>query len=184
MDTLLGSTVIAHLTHNNIQVSGLVIKVDEENIYLQSKASAVHIIPKKNVIYYTTDKLSESKIVLTKQEEVVTPPSSIKVFINGEFFVEIPVPPTVDLTTANEKVLKSVWGNPDVQTILRGRVQKSVEYSLGEMNIVISDVAQNATDTDDNSFSIGANPVNAYLSPLEMANKLSNIVKKGNQNER
>ena len=55
MDNLIGRNLVVHLKQD-MQVCGLLIQVDDENVYLQTKSNSVHIVPRENVIYYTTDK--------------------------------------------------------------------------------------------------------------------------------
>lgn len=188
MDSIIKKNVVVYLKNesDDSAITGILMGLENKHVYIQVENN-MFIIPQENIKYYQT--LVEEK--QSVQQEVQAPKdTAIKVFINGEFFTVIPVPPTTDLSTANERVLKIIWGNPDVQSILRGRIQKALEYVPGEVNITLVEdqtpVPENQTNSQV-SFSMGAggSPLTSYLNPSDMVGRLNSLMKKGEpQNER
>lgn len=176
---MINKSVRVHLkneSHENA-VSGIFAGIEHKHIYIQSEYGMI-VIPQENIKYYQFFPEEEEQ-----QKEIE---SIIKVFIDGNFLTNIIVPPTMNLSTASEEVLRTVWANVDVQSALRGKVQKSLEYAPGEVNIVLKDTPPpQETMQDDNSFSMGSSnsPLNAYLSPSEMVSRLQNAGKKEKKSE-
>jgi len=138
-------------------INGLLIDVTEENLFVRGDINdpRVYIIPRDNVDYCTTDHMpSADRVVRTytnpqpqlepqpTQPEVAQPqqpPSMLNVYINQERCASIPVPPTFDLTTWHEGIMRVIMGNPDVHALLAGKVQSSLEYYPGEVYIDTED---------------------------------------------
>lgn len=178
MEHLINKSVLVHLKNESPEnaVPGLFVGVEQKHVYLQAEYGML-VIPQENIKYYQ---------LFPEEEQQKDVDSLIKVFIDGSFLTNIPVPPTMNLSSATEEVLKTVWANPDVQSALRGKVQKALEYAPGEVNIILKDApTPPEVNQDNNSFSMGSsnNPLNTYLSPSEMVSRLQNAGKREKKNE-
>jgi len=188
MENFIGIGLDVYLVKQEYPIYGILIKIEDSTVYLRAESGKILIVPRENILYYSADEqeaIQQEPVQKTPEPEVQKE-SALRIFINGEFFTLIPVPPTMDLSTANERVLKTVWGNPDVQSVLRGRIQKTIEYAPGEINIIL--VEDSTPSTPSNapvSFSIGAggSPLTSYLNPSDMVSRLNNLTKKGDKNE-
>ena len=178
MDILVNNEITVHLKDTKILLNGVLVKFDDEFIYLQ--AERILIIPKENIRYYSLNNSQPQPEAETK----IPLENSIRVFINGKSLTKIVVPPSMNLSNANEEVLRTIWANTDVQSALRGKIQKTLEYAPGEVNIILTD-AEVLESQDETSFSMGGSgsPLSTYLSPSEMVSRLNNAAKKEKKNE-
>lgn len=188
MQRFFGRNVNIYFKGDDTIVGGILLDCDEENIYIQSDQE-VAIVPRQNIKFYTTPKFVSSQtntaiqptpapVHNTKPPEQVHP-EAVKVIIDGILITTIPVPPTFNLAVCSEDLLKVIWGNPDVQSALRGRVQKQIEYSIGEAKIITA-ASEQVPESGDGSFSMsptGGAITNQFVNPSEMVQRLNNIVR-------
>jgi hypothetical protein len=164
----------------SVPLSGILIDTDSENVCLQGESiGIIFVIPRDNINYYSTDSIPlDPKVV--KKEQDFRKLMGIDVFINNEFLVHIPTHPTIDLTKWNDDIACMVSENPDVQMALTGKIQKSVEYSNGILNISVDNIEQPETSNNiQNSFEMGGSnsPISTFLNPSQMVNRLQNMGK-------
>ncbi len=210
MKKAIGNEISVYLKSSDCgiyDVYGILVDVTEETIYVQSCAEIdpeIFIVPKDNIKFCKTKYLPETNRILPSysadqpkqnhkeniETEEQVQPTCIDVFVNDEKITSIPVPPTFSLDTLNDNILRVIMGNPDVRTILKGKVQKSLEYYPGEVYIEVVDTveqeqAQEQNDsTIQNSFSMNSgNVATQFLNPSEMIQKLNAAVKRGKKND-
>ena len=100
--------------------------------------------------------------------------------------------------------MKVVLGNPEVQSFLHGKIQKSIEYFPGKIHIitdggdcaapqVIEDqgnvedsftMSGSGNPADSFSMSSSGDPAVSYLNPLQMVNRLNKVTKKNPEEEK
>jgi hypothetical protein len=196
MQRLFGRTINVYFKGEDTIIGGILLDCNEEYIYIQSEQE-VAIIPKQNIKFYTTPKFvsencninvpSDSSKILAPQiapnavQKEQVHPEQLSVWVDGVLIACIPIPPTFNLGVCSEEVLKVIWGNPDVQSVLRGRVQKQIEYIPGEARITTVEQSQQQTpEVTDGSFSMGPtgnNLTTQFVNPSEMVKRLNNLVK-------
>lgn len=197
MEQLIGNKIYVSLKDRDETLSGLLIHVEEHYVYIQMEGSThFYVVPKDNVSYYVSDRLPKVSRVLPdtgRQTGVETEeppkPTSLEVYINTDLVANIPVPPTFNLDKFSDDTMKVVLGNPDVQAILAGRPQKSLEYSPGKVYIttVGEDEDQNpdlSPNSDSpNTFSMGASgsPASQYMTGPQMVKVINDAVRRGNK---
>jgi hypothetical protein len=187
---LLGKRVCVFLKGDNDIVSGILFDIDDECVYVQTDVDVFAVIPKENVKYYTSSQ-SDVEVEVSREPEQEAEqhiPSSLSVFIDQVFIVDIPVPPTFDLSSFNDSIMKITLGNPDVQVVLSNRTQKSVEYFPGQIHIITGGedytapvpVEPNAPQPPQDSFTMSGagSPVSTYLNPSQMVGRLNKIARK------
>ena len=190
MKKLLGKRVHVFLKGDDDVVSGILFDSDDKCVYVQTSVEVFAVIPKENVKYYTSsqsDKDIESGEEI-KQETSQRAPSALDVFVDQILVVSIPVPPTFDLSSFNDNIMRVTLGNPDVQVALSGKIQKSVEYFPGRIHIITDggEVAlvepnvpsQNPTEQNSFEMSGSGSPVSSYLNPSQMVGRLNKVVRK------
>jgi len=182
-------------------ITGILVDVSEENIYIQDSmnGSKVFIVPRENILYCTTDKITSQKRIIDEQDNIQqyqeksyptqqqyqAPIDEINVYVNKQHIVSIPIPPTFRVDVWNDNILRVLMGNSEVQGALAGKVQKGLEYYPGEVYIEVDGVTPPSQMPDyspgyQSSFSMGGSPAEQYLSPMQMAARLNKVVKKGN----
>lgn len=190
-------------------IFGLLVDVDDESLYVQNfdaNNPTVFIVPRDNVKYCTTTSLPSTSLTLdavekqfrqepiehlqTKQEELK--PQALNIYINKEHIASIPVPPTFNLETWNENIMRIIMGNPDIRIILANKIQKSVEYWPGEVYIELTDedtsteLQQNNEQQDQNSFSMSNGPggdiTTKFVNPSQMISRLNSVASRGRKN--
>jgi hypothetical protein len=180
MELFLNKNIKTHLKNNKV-IDGLLLDIDDNYVYIQSNKT--YIIPIKNVLFYSIDEN------VNNIEQTPNIKNIINVSINGAFLTKIITPPELNLLSANEDVIKLIYANSNVQEALHNRVQKALEYAPGEANIILLEESvekiESVQDNNEDSFDMNktASPAYNYLSPTEMAQRLSNISKKGKKNE-
>jgi hypothetical protein len=137
----------------------------------------VYIIPKSNLLYCTTDKIS------TKQRSIIAENTinSLKVFIDNNLVTEVDVPNSVDISVWNDKILETVSTSEAVIHALSGKIQTKVEYWPGELYIETTQTQVDSPRSNiQNTFSMNSgSPVTNYLNPSQMIDRLNNVIKKG-----
>ena len=173
MDSLLNKVIYIHFKNSKSCLFGTLINFDDNYVYLQS--NSILIIPVKNIMYFSMN--SEEGRVEEPQEKQE---KFINVFVNGEFLTKIQIADDISILNANDNLLKIVYANEDVQKALYNKVQKTLEYSPGEINIILSNDAEDNKKVVDESFSMDGvgNPLSNYLTPSQMVSRLTNIKKK------
>lgn len=180
---------------------GMLIDVTEDSLYIQGILSdtRVYIIPRDNIYFCTTDTMPATDRILTTTSaphpQSITPPQNnpttiyeLAVYINDDFLVAIPIPPTFEVSQWHDGIMKVVFGHQDVQAALMGKVQKAINYLPGEVYIIVDEteaVPPPAPSTNaSNTFVMGqgGNPSTQFVSPMDMAARLSNSVKRGKNN--
>lgn len=181
-------------------MSGVLLDVSEEGLYIQeAHGGKTFIIPRDNISYVTTDKIFPQRQILGDdaqqqyqevpqepqyQEPVPSSIDKLTVYVNKQHVATIPIPPTFRVDVWNENILRVLMGNPEVQNAIAGKVQKGLEYYPGEVYIEVAGLTPPSQMPDHSpgyqtSFSMGGSPVEQYLSPLQMAARLNNAVKRG-----
>lgn len=179
MEHMIDKLVRVHLKGEDT-VDGIFVGAEQKHVYLRSENN-MFVIPQDNIKYYQIQVEEEEKAPVQQQPRE----NAINVSVNGAFLTKILVPPGMNLASANEEVLRMIWANLDVQSALRGRVQKTLEYAPGEANIILADFKPEQPQVQDDGFSMGTgtSPVLNYLSPSEMVSRLQNAGKKEKKNE-
>jgi len=184
-------------------ISGLLIDVTEENLFVRGDVHdpRVYIIPRDNVNYCTTDHMPSADRAIktyTPPQQVQHPepvvqsqqPSILNVYINQEQCASIPVPPTFDLSTWHDGIMRVVMGNPDIKAFLAGKVQSSLEYYPGEVYITIEG-GNSAPEQEvhprppnsPNTFSMsGGDVTTEFVNPSQMVTRLQNVANRGKKN--
>jgi hypothetical protein len=198
MKRLLGNEVDVFLKTDEI-ISGILFDIEDEYIYVQSDDAGVFVVvPKENIKYYTSGGSHKSNIIMSSQQEsynkLPDPPTSydklpgpnvLSVYVDQELIVKIPVPPTFDLNSFNDNIMKITLGNPDVQAVLVDRNQKSVEYFPGQIHIITDGgnyttppIVNPPPQQDSFSMSNSGSPMTSCLSPSQMVSRLNKVAKK------
>lgn len=203
MEHIQGKFVKAYLKGEDDIISGILIGVEHDHVYIQSHPGedGLFIIPHDNIKYYQTSKVSFAKSQQTddhsfqdSEQQFRQTEKALEIFINSEFLTSIPVPPTFNLETYNDDILRVLRGNPEVVAALSGRIQKSVEYYPGRVMINVIDAPEQTqpvmprSNTGSSTFSMsGPNaPAVSFLNPSDMVARLNNIGQnknRGNENE-
>lgn len=185
MERLMGNKVDIHLKFNDV-VSGVLFDTDDENVYIQNDSNLIVGIPKDNIKYYVSGIAQP-----TGQAQPVAVPSSgstnvLKVSIDGVLVVEIPVSSELNMASCSEQLLQLVWGNETVKAALEGKVQRSLEYDVGMVNIITIDgstvtggtnyVHNSQGEDSDVTFSMGGE--SSMHNPIDMATIISKGGKK------
>lgn len=186
MKRLLGNKVEVFLKLCNDTMSGILFDDDDECIYIQSEVDTLITIPKENIKYYISSSYLDSNVI-EKTDRIQEPRQTqqsiidaLSVYIDQVFVVKIPVPPTFNLSTFNDDIMKVTLGNPDVQVALANRTQKSVEYFPGTIHIITHGEPINEPVPllqDSFSMSSSGGPANTYLNPSQMVGRLNKISK-------
>jgi len=184
---LAGNRVVVHLksgfSNSDNILSGVMIDIDNEYICLQGEdVHSVYVIPKENISYYVSNVVPSgtNKVVKDVCDTGVSEPGNtfnrLDVFVNDEYVVSIPVPPTMNLEQWSNSIMTIVLENPDVRVVIDGKVQKSIEYAPGVVNIKVDDMGIN--NNAPNVFSMGSlSPVSSFMSPSQMVTRLQNSMR-------
>jgi hypothetical protein len=185
---LIGKEVEVFLKIGQEVIYGILFDIEEEYVYIQSSTGPLITIPKENIKYYTSKSNQEpaqGDIRLYESEPI---DSDLSVYIDRELITRIPVPPTFDLSSYNDNIMKVILGNPDVAVALVGRVQRSMEYFPGKVYITTDaegDMSEPETvmppspSPSDNSFAMtgAGGMISSYLQPSQMIGRLSKAAK-------
>lgn len=169
MQKLFGNNVEAVLKFGE-SITGVLFDDDADCVYIQSNSSVI-AIPKYNVKYYISDGVHNH--VIGSNE----PSVKLDVHVDDILCTQISVPKDLDISTCNDKVLETIWGDSNVQQALKGKVQKRLEYEVGSANIITINKALE----HNNSFSMGASVANpsTFKTPYDI---IANIKKEiGNE---
>lgn len=197
MKRLLGNNVNVILKSNDDVVSGILFDTEEEYIYIQSDVNLLITIPKENVKYYVSSSFQNTGVIKQdtssqaaaqpQQQPIHQEHSSIEVYVNQTFIIDIPVPPTFDISTYHDGIMKVVLSNPDVQAVLTGRKQQSLEYIPGKVYISVDDSSSAPTVADlpsnpqspNSSFSMSSSTAatSTFLNPSQMVTRLNKATK-------
>lgn len=173
MEKLIGNKVEVHLKCDET-VSGIMFDTDERHVYIQNNVNTFVAIPRENVKYYVGSSL-QSTGNLVKTLDTIKPPeptTTITVCVNGVEIVRLSVPPDVDISSCNERVLKLIWSSPEVHDAIRGKVQKSLEYDIGYVNITTVELHETVdTPKSHNTFemNVGTTP---SITPFDMVKSM------------
>ena len=208
MKSLIGNNIEVYLKStdgNATEIYGILIEVTESELYVQCaniNKSFVWVVPRDNVKYCTIPSMpmgdrmintyreperqvEEEQEAEQEPEEQEEPPEPeekcLTVFIDGDMLVSIPVPPTFNISTWSDNIMRVLAGNPDVKSALAGRTQKSIEYFPGEVYIELIEGEKQAPPEPDD-FSMGGNIATEYLNPIDMVTRFNGMLKKGKQN--
>src|SRR5690606_30912166 len=144
----------------NETVDGILIDTDEQHVYLQNNISNVVIVPVINIKYYTSDSINVNVPKDNKLEEEL---DTINVLVDDELVSNIPVQSDLDISACNNRLLEFVWSDSAVKLALRGRVQKTLEYDIGEINIYTKEILdENSQENTFNMNNSGANQLNPF----------------------
>lgn len=160
MRKLIGYNVEIHLKDENDPLSGLLVSVDDAELYVQESAESgkVFVVPRTNISYCVTDSVPNASRVIEphhrpqqytpempQPQQHIVAGVGLRVIIGEDIVEEIPTPPTFNINEWHEDILRVVMGNPAVKMALLGKVQKSIEYyppqNDGEWGAVVFDVA-------------------------------------------
>jgi len=192
MEKFIGSHVNIRLKDGET-VSGLLINSDENYEYVQIPSSAdMYVVPKQNIKYYLADNIF-IKRASAEEQKIISPPAtekqedrSLSVHINGDFITRFLTSPGLDLSKFSDDMMRIVLENLDVQKILAGRRQKSIDYYPGNVYIVTvgedeESVAPVASSSIPNSFGMD-NSLGQFKTGTEMVSMLNSSVRRGNKN--
>ena len=186
MKKIYGTNVDVHLKGEEEVVSGVIFDTDDEFVYVQSGPNMLVTIPKSNIKYYISNTLGQSKpaekvpVVATEHQVVQSNAQQnfIKVYVDDQLVADVPVAGHVNLAICSEEVLKTIWGDPRVQDVLRGKVQRTLEYDIGQANIyTVQDQSVEIGAAEQNTFEMdisGSKTVN----PIDMVTKLKGVGKR------
>ena len=168
MKNLIGNPFEVFLKDSERTIEGILVETDELFDYIQD-GNGVCIIPKSNVLYYRTNELSkQSKVIRSVEVPLIESPKEkeMSIFVDGKNIVRVIVPHNVN----SKDLLEFIYSQDAIQEELFGRKQKSVECFDNAVYIATEEKSGSQV-----SFSSGANPTNAYLTPSEMIARLENV---------
>jgi len=194
----MGSKVNVVLKQEDDTITGVLFDIEDDCIYLQIDVNTTITVPKENIKYYVSVSLTEKQsyngnLMVTPQNDQLSQSqqttnikeskpvlTSIKVLVNQAFITEIPVPPTFDLSVFHDDIMKVVLGNGDVQAVISGRVQESLEYLPGEVRISVRDnesIQADMTQQQDpfSMSGLGTHATNNFLNPSQMVSRLNKV---------
>jgi len=147
MRKLIGSELEVHLKHEDEPLYGLLVTLEENELYLRvPDVERVLVIPRANVSYIATSQLPLTSRVLEDHrvynnplpppppppqpypEQVQASGLGFQVIINEQLICQIPVPPTFRLDIWHDDIMRIALNDPDVKVAMLGRTQKKVEY--------------------------------------------------------
>lgn len=153
MKKLIGSEVDVFIRGGET-ISGMLFDSDSDSIYIQNEIGVVTAIPIRNVKYCVAlsqaplqskshDDDTETSIPqpVSKQidyHEQSEDNSALKVLIDGELVARVPVPPHLSVASCSRELISLAYSDLVVQSKLRNVVQSSIEYDVGEINIITS----------------------------------------------
>jgi hypothetical protein len=158
---LIGNTCRVVLKGDERNVVGILIDSDEHYDYVQAD-KAVFVIPKQNVLFYETDQLPQQSRVITAEQD-----KTVSVVVDDAVLAELRVKDNI----GTNELVQLAYSYEPVQRALIGKKQKIVECF--DDSIVIRTTPK--FEDDRASFGVAGNPLDQYLSPGEMAARLSNI---------
>ena len=215
MKRIIGNEIWVFLKSSNSpsgDIFGLLIDVTDDSLYVQCLGldnQEIYIISQNNVKYCTTKYLPTAGRVIAKtiisvpqenineEKEELKHPECLDVFINDNMVASIPVPPTFNLSVWNDNIVRVILGNPDVKSLLAGKIQKSIEYYPGEVYIQITEEEEEwKEETQDdtilnkqmenqnqNTFVMGGgDAATQFLNPSQMVSRLNSAVRRGKKN--
>jgi hypothetical protein len=187
MKKILGSNVDIHLKGDEEIIAGVIFDIDDEFVYVQSGMDVVVTIPKANIKYYVSNALGQSQLDEPQGQIVVAerpcvqirpPHNTIKVCVDDQWVADIGVAQHVNLAICGEEVLKAIWGDPVVQDALRGKVQRALDYDIGQANIyTVQNNIIEVESEDQNTFEMEM-PGSKIANPIDMVSKLKGVGKK------
>ena len=180
MKKLLGKEIDAFLKFDNDIISGILFDYEDDCVYIQNSIDGLVAIPKENIKYYATNSGTTNHSIENVERHTQ---SSIEVLVDSVLVANIPIPPTFDLSSFNNNIMRTTLGNPDVQAALTGKVQKSIEYFPGTVNIMTNSALNHEVQSDNsqqNSFvmSSSGSPISTFLNPSQMVGRLNSMKKK------
>ena len=174
MKNLIGNSFKVFLKETDKSIDGLLINIDEKYDYIQREKS-ICIIPKQNVLYYETDKMSQSsKLIDTSEVQDKTSDKILTVYVDDAALAEFKVPESLEATD----LINFIYSNKIVQNALNGKIQKSIECFDDSVYILTNQKKEKDIVDSDVSFSEISNPINNYLNPADMASRLNNAIVK------
>jgi len=189
MENLIGNMVRVFMISGDKSLDGILIGFEEDLVYLQKmdNSEQTYVIPEKRISHYLVEKilLAPSVPIVINNEELRSEtkiiPNELEVHIDAVHITTIPLPPTFNLAVFSDDILRIIWGNPDVRSILTGKNQESLEYFPGKVIIKTQStpiVLSNNESSKQVSFNMGvSSPAMSFLSPSDMVLRLNNIVK-------
>ena len=163
MNKLLGKNVNIILRSARI-VSGLIVEVDEDLIYLQGVSSDI-AIPRSNVEYYEiANKVYEQPTRLNQVKEQKNEDKIIRVSVDGDFVTKIHAGDH-EIEQCSTDLFTEIIKNNLVQIALQGKKLVNAEYSIGDLNILTKAiVASQQQFNNTNSFSLSLDSSEPYQS--------------------
>jgi hypothetical protein len=134
MQKLVGQEIEVYLNDGDL-LGGLFFDSDDDSIYLQNRDSLVIAIPKENVKYCLSllpKSISPTKSINLQQDSG----NVLVVKIDNQIISKLPVPPEMNLATCSSEIINLAYSDEKVQTFLSNVAQKTIEYDVGEINII------------------------------------------------
>lgn len=166
MQKLMGKEVEVYLLKCDDIVNGILFDVDDENIYIQNDLNTVVAIPKQNVKYY----ISAIKMdATTRQQPVQQAKASqytVDAYIDEKYITTVSIPESIGINVCSDALLLEVWKDKKISAMLSNKVQRSVQYDIGRVDIYTTEYNNNVNVKDHNSFSMG-DAGNSATMPLD-----------------
>lgn len=163
MEKFIGKTVKIFLK-NGKGIVGVLDDFDKENVYL-IKNNNLLIVEKNNINYYCINDYFSSK----KENRIIE--NVVSVYVDKKFVSTVSVG-DIGIDKWDNRIMSAVLADNVLHDALSNRVQKSVEYSPG--NVYINTVSEN-NEVKDNCV-LKEDPIlSTYLNPSEMISRLNNI---------
>jgi hypothetical protein len=190
MKKLIGKSTDVFLKIDDEVVSGVLFDIDDDCVYLQRAAGVVITVPKSNIKYVASknfEKNAASEGIMPKEEGLFGPDNDtfglLEVFVDSMSVVKLIAPPSLDLSTYSDDIMRLVLSSSEVASSLSGKVQKSLEYAPGQVFITTSEnssVAESIQAPPSDGFSMtgngaGSDVMSSYLQPSQMVSRLNKV---------
>lgn len=181
MKRLIGCAVRVYLDAvKDVSIYGVLMDVTSESAYIENNTETF-IVPRQKVLYCTIENSSPAEQQVQRDPPAPSP-EKLSVYINKEHITDIPVPPTFPLDKWSENIFKVAIGNPDVRSLLAGKIQRAVDYYPGEVYITVEDpqypIAEHQAQNNSFAMSFGGSPEAEFLNPSQMVARLQNTSSK------
>lgn len=150
-------------------IFGIFSGVTDESIYVWA-GDREYIVPKDNIEYFYLEKPKEKEEVEDR---------TLSVSINHEHIAALNIPEEIDYQKWSNELYAHIVSNQTIRDLLAGRVQKSIEFRQGSVNIMVEEIVPpSQVPKSDNTFAMqlgGGGPATQFLDPSQMVSRLNSV---------
>lgn len=136
MIKLMGKIIELYLCNSKDEyISGIMFDHDDDSIYLRDNNYSIIAVFKSNVKFC----IEKNTLPVGPGHEVEKISNILSVNMDGRKIADIKVNSDINLASCSSELIDIAYSDDRVKAALSGKIQKSIEYDVGEMNIITAD---------------------------------------------